>query len=101
MPFPIEFEECPSCRSKDTVCRLACADETSIPKGVFVSMEKVFTPIQDVTKLLGPLVKGILCHFDVCAKCGTRYCTRAEIANLPVNIDMAPQQRGQPLPRRR
>lgn len=84
MPFPIEFEKCPTCYSKDTICRLACTDEPSIPKGAFVSLEKVFTPIQDVNKITTPIIKGILTHYDICARCGTRYCTRAEITLAPV-----------------
>lgn len=86
MSFPIEFEKCPVCHSKDTICRLACTDEPSIPKSTFVSLDKVFTPIQDMNKITTPTIKGILIHFDICAKCGTRYCTRAEITSPPVTI---------------
>jgi len=86
MSFPIEFKKCPVCHSQETVCRLACDGESSIAKDAFVSLDKTFTPIQDVTRLLGPVVKGILCHFDVCSKCGMRYCTRAEITSVPVNV---------------
>ena len=86
MSFPIEFVKCPSCGCKDTVCRLACADEPSIPKGTFASLEKLAVPIQDLNKITTPTVKSILVHYDVCAKCGTRYCTRAEIFSVPVTI---------------
>jgi hypothetical protein len=84
MPLPIEFPVCPICHSKETVARLACANEPSIPKGVFVSLEKVFTPIQDINKIAIPIIKEILVHYDVCVHCGTRYCTRAEIISVPV-----------------
>lgn len=90
MSFPIEFKECPICHSKETVCRLACADEPSIPKDVFVSLDKTFTPIQDVSKVVSPLIRGILVHYDVCANCGTRYCTRAEIISAPVSVQPRP-----------
>ena len=86
MPFPIEFNKCPNCSCTETVTRLACADEPSIPKGTFVSLEKLFTPIQDINKILAPMIKGILSHFDICSKCGTRYCTKAEIITAPVTI---------------
>lgn len=86
MPLPIEFEKCPVCHSKDTICRLVCADEPSIPKGTFVSLEKLFTPIQDINRIVAPMIKGILVHFDICAKCGHRYCTKAEITSAPVQI---------------
>lgn len=90
MEFPIEVTECPLCHSKDTIARLGCADEPSIPKGTFVSLEKVATPIQQPTSMLAPLLRAILCHYDVCAKCGHRYCTRAEKMNLPVTVQQAP-----------
>ena len=86
MEFPIEFPKCPSCGCKDTICRLACADEPSIPKGTFVSLEKLATPIQDLNRITTPTVKAIISHFDICAKCGLRYCTKAETTSLPVNI---------------
>ena len=88
MSFPIEFTKCPSCGCKDTVCRLACSDEPSVPKDIFVSLEKVFTPLQQPTQMLSPIAKGILCHYDVCGKCGHRFCTRAEITSLPVDIQI-------------
>ena len=86
MLFPIECKKCPQCGCEDTVCRLACADEPSIPKGTFVSLEKLFTPIQDMNKITTPMIKGILTHYDICIKCGTRYCTRAEITSVPITI---------------
>ncbi len=94
MEFPIEIAKCPKCGCKDTVSRLACADEPSIPKGTFTSLEKKVVPIQDLNKITTPTVKTILSHFDVCPKCGTYYCTKAEITSLPVTIQKQP---GQPL----
>jgi uncharacterized protein YoaH (UPF0181 family) len=90
MPLPIEFLECPICHSQGTVARIACADEPSLPKGIFVSLEKVFTPIQDINKIATPVVKGILVHYDVCVECGTRYCTKAEIISAPVTAGPQP-----------
>lgn len=86
MEFPITIVICPSCGSKDTIGRLACKDEPSIPAGTFVSLEKMVTPIQDPTKISLPQVKAILTQYDVCAKCGTRYCVKAEIVQVPVNV---------------
>lgn len=77
---------CPICHSKGTVARLACANEPSLPKGIFVSMEKIFTPIQDISKIATPVIKGVLVHYDVCVNCGTRYCTKAEIISAPVEV---------------
>lgn len=93
MELPIEFSKCPNCNSKDTICRLACANDPSIPKGTFVSLEKTVTPIQDANRFTIPAVKAILVHYDVCAKCGTRYCTRAEMVSVPVTIQGQPGQK--------
>ena len=86
--LPIGFTECPICHSKDTVARLACADESSIPKGSFVSLEHVITPIETPSKYLG-YVKVIVCHYDVCANCGHRYCTLVEKTSLPASTVFA------------
>lgn len=86
MEFPVSFERCPVCHHGETVCRQACKDEPSIPKDTFVSMEKVVTPIQDPNKISLPQVKCLMTHYDVCARCGTRYCTMAEIKFLPVTV---------------
>jgi len=99
MEFPIEFNECPICHCQETVCREACADEPSVPNDVFVSLEKVFTPIQQPGQLLGLLVKGIMTHFDICAKCGTRYCTKAEIVSMPLTVQQASGQNKPPFRR--
>ena len=84
--FPIEFKKCPICKGEDTVARLSCEDEPSIPKGAFASLEKVAVPIQDMNKLTTLMVKTLIVHYDICVHCGTRYCTKAEIINMPVTI---------------
>lgn len=92
--FPIVFAACPYCECPDTVCGKACEDEPSIPKGTFVSLEKVFSPITDVSKITTPTVKGILHHYDVCYSCGLRRCTRAEIVSAPVTMKQMPHSPG-------
>lgn len=84
MEFPVTFDKCPVCGERDTVTRQACKNEPSVPKDTFISMDKVVTPIQDPNKISLPQVKCLLTHYDICARCGTRYCTRAEIKFLPV-----------------
>lgn len=92
--FPVEFKECPVCKSEETICRAACKGEPSIPEGTFVSLEKRFTTVQAPSKLLGPLAKGILTHYDVCQNCGTSYCTKAEIIMAPVTFQQASRNPG-------
>lgn len=88
MTFPIEFEACPWCGSKDTVCKLACADEPSIPKDAFVSLEKKITPIQDFMKISTPTTKVLVRHYDTCAICGLDRCTKVEKTTMPTDALM-------------
>lgn len=79
--FPIEFSKCPVCGCPDTVCRLAVKEEIEngrFSEGQFVSLEKVATPLIDPKHPPAISAQLLLCHYDCCAKCGTRYCTRAE-----------------------
>lgn len=95
MSFPLTFNRCPSCGCKDTVCRLACADDPSIPKGTFLSLEKKITPIQDFTKISTPTTKILLRHYDTCSKCGLDYCTRVEKTTMDTNTLMKMMGLGQ------
>ncbi len=90
MLLPVEFTQCPICHSKETVAQIGCADEPTIPQGTFVALTKEFTPIQQPTSMLAPLIRTIVCSYDVCAKCGHRYCTRAEKMNVPVQVQPPP-----------
>jgi len=78
------FPKCRECGSQETVAALACVGEPSIPEGTFASLEKGFVPIQDMNKISTLTVKGIVYHYDVCARCGTRRCTKAEILSAPI-----------------
>ena len=87
-PFPIEIKQCPICHCKDTLCRLGCADEPTIPKGTFVSMEKKVTPIQDATRLSSLTIRVLMRHYDTCANCGLDYCVKVEIQSMPAELLM-------------
>ena len=82
------FDKCPICHSKDTVSRLACADEPTISKGTFVSLEKKITPIQDFMKISTPTTRILLRHYDTCSKCGFDYCTRVDKTTMPTDALM-------------
>ena len=86
--FPIEFKECPNCGCTDTVCRLAYKEEV-VDKGkgpdVFASAEKKPMPL--ISPQIAVFTAPILVeHFDTCARCGLRYCTKAEIAQGKIEI---------------
>ena len=88
MSFPIEFSKCPNCGCKDTIAQLACADDPSISKGTFLSLEKKIAPIQDFTKISTPTTKVLVSHYDTCAKCGLGRCTRVEKTTMPTDVLM-------------
>lgn len=83
-----EFKQCPICYSKETIARKAIDEEGSYPKGTFASLTKFFVPTQDVMKISLPTTKVLLVHYDVCAKCGTQYCTRVEKTTVPTSAIM-------------
>jgi len=101
MEFPIEFPKCPKCGSIDTVCRQACENEPSIPKGTFVSLEKRLTPIQDFSKVSLPTTKVLIRHYDTCAKCGLDRCTRVEKTTMPTDALMRMMGMNPQAPQRR
>lgn len=83
LKFPFEFKECPVCRCPDTVCRMVGEEmkkKGKIPKEAFFSMEKTITPL--ATSALQVASPALLSHYDVCAKCGIRYCTRVDKATM-------------------
>lgn len=88
--FPMLFPKCRECGSRDTVGAIGLAGEPSYPEDTFGSIEKIFVPLQDITKLSIPSVRGILVHFDVCARCGTRRCTKAEVLSVPIPAGQMP-----------
>lgn len=81
--FRLDFDHCPA-------CRLGCEGETKIPEGTFVSLEKVITPLVEPHKITGLTVPALIVHYDVCAACGTRYCTRVEKQNIPIQFQPIP-----------
>ncbi len=86
--WPKEFNQCPICGCPDTVCRLAYQQEV-VDKGkgpdVFASSERRGVPLTD-PKTAALTVPTLVEHFDTCAKCGLRYCTKAEIQQAQIKI---------------
>lgn len=96
--FPIEFKKCPNCGSTETVAELA-VQEAEKTKGVrretpFASLEKVIIPLANPGKTAKLTLPMVVCHYDVCANCGLRYCTKAEIIDAPIKFSLP----GQPPP---
>lgn len=87
----VSFDRCPRCGCKDTVARKFVTEEVRKRAGwgdAFVSLEKVMTPLFNPQNPPIGNATGIVAHYDVCFKCGLRYCTRAEVIVVPISYDM-------------
>lgn len=87
-----EFLKCPVCGCTETLTQKATEDLKEagrIPKEAFVSLEKVIVPLSDPRVALS--VETLLVHYDICANCGMKYCTRADRGTGMVQVR---QQRG-------
>lgn len=87
-----EFKECPICHHPETVTQIATKDLKEagrIPKEAFVSLEKVIVPLSDPRVALS--IETLLVHYDICAKCGMRYCTRADRGTGMVQVRQQPR----------
>ena len=96
MNFPLTFK-CPHCGSNETVSQAACAEEKAsgkLPLEAFTSINKMITPLTDSRAPTGLSVPLLICHQDVCLRCGTIYCTKAEKTQAVVGIREMPHGRG-------
>ena len=95
MPEPIILGEfkCPICGEARTVYREAWKEE-HLPENIFPSMEKIVNVLMGPGGPLGLYAPAVLAHYDICSRCGMRYCTRVEKIQAPITL--APQGRRQP-----
>ncbi|MHB8084366.1 MAG: hypothetical protein ACYDHZ_00875 [Dehalococcoidia bacterium] len=97
--FPVEIKKCPVCGSPDTMVNVAVEEAKKANKlphdFPFGSAEKVAAALID-QRFVGAMAPAVLMHFDVCYNCGTRYCTKAEIIQVPVQVQMNPRGKMQP-----
>lgn len=90
--WPIDFPKCPNCGCEMTVTWLACRElieKGIIKEGEFVSQRKLITPLVGAASVTLTM-PALVTHYDICAKCGLDYCTRAEKAELPVTTQKLP-----------
>lgn len=90
--FPLEFKQCHDCGCPDTVSRLAWLEEcrkgkiSEESKDLFTSLERILMPLIDPKRGVGLTATILIAYYDVCAKCGRRYCTKAETQTGPVQV---------------
>ena len=88
MNFPVVFEKCPKCGSKDTLYLKSLEDEPSAPKNTQHFLEKKLSPVQDFLSISTPSTKVLIRFYDTCASCGQDRCIRAEKGTVPTDILM-------------
>lgn len=86
--FTIDFPKCHTCGETETIARKAVAEyieSGEMPQETFASVEKMIIPLKD-PRQAALTVPTLMIHWDVCAKCGTRYCTRAQKFDAPIKF---------------
>ncbi len=97
MEFPKVFDKCPLCKCPETLCKLAWEEDVELgkisqaSKDMFVSAEKIAVPLVDPKRGVALSVTVLVYHYDVCAKCGHRYCIKAEKTTQPVQMQPGSQ----------
>jgi hypothetical protein len=78
-----DFPKCPVCHCKETVTQKALEmANVEVPTGNVPKLATEMLPLEQPL-LAGVLVKVLVAFYDVCLKCGTRYCVHAEIIKAP------------------
>lgn len=87
--FPIIVEKCPNCGSTERMAKLAYDQEAVVkgkaPPALAADAAVIVTPLfQPAMAVL--TVPSLIKRYDDCARCGTRYCVEATIAQLPITV---------------
>ena len=81
----------PSCnQNKVTVSQLGCEDAKKrgkVEQDAFTRLGMDVVPIEQPA-IAGVMVQAIASSWDICSICGTRYYTRAELLQVPVQGQM-------------
>lgn len=91
MSYSVVFPKCWNCGSEELVSHQATAEEReagTMPKDAVTYLTTEATLI-GVSPISG-MGKVIFVRYDVCARCGTRRCTRAERGVVPPKAPMVP-----------
>lgn len=98
LKFPLKFEKCPACGSKRRVAEIITNQEKA--KGR-VGKDRGTCIISYQSLVMDPASGGIIyapplitTMFDVCADCGTFYCTQADLGTA--RVEMKPGAAAEP-----
>ncbi len=77
MSYSVVFPKCWNCGSEELVSQQATAEEReagTMPKDIYLTTEATIIGVSPISGM----GKAILVRYDICARCGTRRCTKAE-----------------------
>jgi hypothetical protein len=83
-----EFPVCPNCGSSELISKLGCAglvEKGKIKADAPTHLEVQVIPIEQ-PMMAGVMVSAIVIHWDICAGCGRRRCTWADVQQVPVQM---------------
>ena len=88
--FPMKFDKCPACGSTARVVAMLRDEEAAkgkVPKDVPMVADQGLCPITEMkTVLLGlSIVPVLVFQYDVCPKCGTKYCISIIRKDMPTS----------------
>lgn len=89
-----EFPRCPVCDCEETISQIGTAElreKGKLTQDGFTLLEQSIIPLEQPA-LAAVTVSCIQTFYDVCAKCGTRRCTRAQVIQAPVQVQQQPNQ---------
>ena len=95
--FPVKFKKCPNCGSTKTLTKLAWDEEAEkgrVKKDTPVALQQLLVPLIDPKKPPILTASALNVKLDICAKCGTGYCRKAEVATGPIQMGQALGQKG-------
>ena len=75
-----EFKMCPVCTSPETISKVLREGDEGLSSLMFIDQEvkPIIDPNKPTSALTTFTVPIINIYWDICADCGTRYCTRVE-----------------------
>ena len=87
-----DFPECPQCGSTQTLANEALKpliEKGRFPVGTFGQLKQEVVPLEQ-PMFAGVTVPCLVTRYDICFKCGTPRCTRAEVVNAPIQAQAPP-----------
>jgi len=91
--YPKKFKQCPLCGEEEVlVAPLMEKEKTHWPEGFIGASQVMILPLRDPQRLkIMTAIPALVLSFDFCAKCGWQYIRRAEIRDMPIQMNIQDQ----------